>query len=206
MLASAPIDLRKGHDGLVSLVRMAYDADPYDGTIFVFVGRRAARRTGRRAARAPQHELCPGLPLTRAGVKRGFFNLERGRDAALVLQEIGARPCTADCPHERRPFDFQPVGEASYAWHRPAHPTRAEVVERSLRDAADAVVVRPAAAPGAEVDRPGFRRLHGEVVLALVEPRAAELARPEARQREDLSERASIADHSASVPKNSHAD
>lgn len=43
MLASAPIDLRKGHDGLVSLVRAAYDADPYDGTIFVFVGRRADR-------------------------------------------------------------------------------------------------------------------------------------------------------------------
>ena len=43
VLASAPVDLRRGHDGLVTLVRSLWKADPYSGTLFVFLGRRMDR-------------------------------------------------------------------------------------------------------------------------------------------------------------------
>jgi len=43
VLASEPIDLRRGHDGLVTLVRSLWRADPYSGTLFVFFGRRMDR-------------------------------------------------------------------------------------------------------------------------------------------------------------------
>lgn len=43
VLATEPVDLRRGHDGLISLVRSRWDADPYSGTLFVFVGRRRDR-------------------------------------------------------------------------------------------------------------------------------------------------------------------
>jgi len=43
VLATEPIDLRRGHDGLVTLVRTLWNADPYIGTLFVFFGRRMDR-------------------------------------------------------------------------------------------------------------------------------------------------------------------
>ena len=43
VLASEPIDLRRGHDGLVTLVGSLWKADPYSGTLFVFFGRRMDR-------------------------------------------------------------------------------------------------------------------------------------------------------------------
>ena len=38
-LATAPVDMRRGHDGLVAFVRSELGADPYEGDLFVFVGR-----------------------------------------------------------------------------------------------------------------------------------------------------------------------
>ena len=43
VLATAPVDLRRGHDGLVTLVQSLWKADPYSGTLFVFLGRRMDR-------------------------------------------------------------------------------------------------------------------------------------------------------------------
>lgn len=43
VLAPEPVDLRRGHDGLVTLVRSLWRADPYSGTLFVFFGRRMDR-------------------------------------------------------------------------------------------------------------------------------------------------------------------
>ena len=43
VLAPEPTDLRRGHDGLVTLVRAVWKADPYSGTLFVFFGRRMDR-------------------------------------------------------------------------------------------------------------------------------------------------------------------
>jgi transposase len=42
-LASEPVDLRRGHDGLVALVRSAWGLDPFAGHLFVFFGRRLDR-------------------------------------------------------------------------------------------------------------------------------------------------------------------
>jgi transposase len=42
-LATEPVDLRRGHDGLCALVRAMYGRDPYDGSVFAFVGRRGDR-------------------------------------------------------------------------------------------------------------------------------------------------------------------
>lgn len=43
VLATEPVDLRRGHDGLVTLVRAKWRADPYGGQLFVFFGRRMDR-------------------------------------------------------------------------------------------------------------------------------------------------------------------
>lgn len=42
-LASAPVDLRRGHDGLVAIVRGVWQLNPFDGHLFVFVGKRFDR-------------------------------------------------------------------------------------------------------------------------------------------------------------------
>jgi transposase len=42
-LAAEPVDLRRGHDGLVAIVRNVWRLDPYAGHLFVFLGRRLDR-------------------------------------------------------------------------------------------------------------------------------------------------------------------
>jgi transposase len=42
-LATEPVDLRRGHDGLSALVRARFKMDPLEGHLFVFVGRRVDR-------------------------------------------------------------------------------------------------------------------------------------------------------------------
>ena len=42
-LATEPVDLRRGHDGLFALVRASLGMDPFTGDLFVFVGRRGDR-------------------------------------------------------------------------------------------------------------------------------------------------------------------
>ena len=42
-LATEPVDLRRGHDGLVAIVRNTWRLDPYAGHLFVFLGRRLDR-------------------------------------------------------------------------------------------------------------------------------------------------------------------
>ncbi|MFI5301445.1 MAG: IS66 family insertion sequence element accessory protein TnpB [Polyangiales bacterium] len=43
LMSVEPIDLRRGHDGLVTLVRERYRADPYSGELYMFFGRRRDR-------------------------------------------------------------------------------------------------------------------------------------------------------------------
>jgi transposase len=42
-LATEPVDMRRGHDGLCALIRSQFRLDPYSGQVFVFVGRRRDR-------------------------------------------------------------------------------------------------------------------------------------------------------------------
>ena len=43
MVATKPIDFRKGHDRLAALVKNELDRDPFTGTVFVFRARKADR-------------------------------------------------------------------------------------------------------------------------------------------------------------------
>ncbi len=43
LVATKPVDFRKGADGLVALVREVLGHDPFSGTIFVFQSKRADR-------------------------------------------------------------------------------------------------------------------------------------------------------------------
>lgn len=42
-LATAPVDFRKGMDGLAAIVQSEFDLDPFSGAIFVFRAKRADR-------------------------------------------------------------------------------------------------------------------------------------------------------------------
>ena len=64
-LATEPVDMRRGHDGLLALVRALGIADPYSGHLFVFLGRRADR--------------CKILFWDRGGFVVAYNRLERGR-------------------------------------------------------------------------------------------------------------------------------
>lgn len=43
LVATNPVDFRKGHDGLSALVQSVLRKDPFTGTVFVFRSRRADR-------------------------------------------------------------------------------------------------------------------------------------------------------------------
>ena len=43
LVATQPVDFRKGHDGLAALVQSALMEDPFTGTVFVFRAKRADR-------------------------------------------------------------------------------------------------------------------------------------------------------------------
>lgn len=43
MVATKPVDFRKGHDGLAALVKNELHKDPFTGTVFVFGSRKADR-------------------------------------------------------------------------------------------------------------------------------------------------------------------
>jgi transposase len=64
-LATEPVDMRRGHDGLLALVNSLGIADPYSGHLFVFLGRRADR--------------CKILFWDRGGFVVAYKRLERGR-------------------------------------------------------------------------------------------------------------------------------
>ncbi len=43
LVATAPVDLRKSHDGLAALVRQVLGEDPLSSSLFVFANKRADR-------------------------------------------------------------------------------------------------------------------------------------------------------------------
>jgi len=43
LVATQPVDFRKGHDGLAALVQSVLEEDPFTGTVFVFRAKRADR-------------------------------------------------------------------------------------------------------------------------------------------------------------------
>jgi transposase len=70
-MATESVDMRRGHDGLLALVRALGVADPYSGHLFVFLGRRADR--------------CKILYWHRGGFVVTYKRLERGRFALPAI-------------------------------------------------------------------------------------------------------------------------
>lgn len=104
-LASAPIDLRAGHDGLFARVRDALGHDPASGHLFVFYGRRKDR--------------IKILLAQRGGLVVYYKRLERGRfaippipaaTASLELDAValGMLLDGIDLTHVRRPPLWEP--------------------------------------------------------------------------------------------------
>jgi transposase len=105
-LASGPVDMRCGHDGLLAVVRSRWDLDPYSGHLFVFLGRRSDRAKILYWDRG-------GFVLYYKRLERGRFKLpkvdpEQGRieidstDLAMLLEGI-------DLSSVRRPAQWRPV-------------------------------------------------------------------------------------------------
>ena len=87
-LAMRPVDFRKGHDGLSSLVQQTFGRDPFSGAVFVFRSKRADRikilvfdRTGLVLA----HKRLEGGKFVWPGMRDGVMRCDR-RMGDLRLQ------------------------------------------------------------------------------------------------------------------------
>ena len=111
MVATKPIDLRKGHDGLAALVKNELRKDPFTGTFFVFRAKKADRLkllywdgsglmhaspAGQRMAYKPLEEHI----FTWPAVKDGVMNLGHAQFEALFsgLDWRRARAIEAHAP------------------------------------------------------------------------------------------------------------
>jgi len=105
MIATKPVDFRKGHDGLAALVKNELRKEPFTGTVFVF-----------RAKRADRLKLLywdgTGLVMAYKRLEEHRFTWPAIRDGLMTLEPrpvrsavLGAR--LASCPGHRsaRPRD-----------------------------------------------------------------------------------------------------
>ena len=66
VVATRPVDFRKGHDGLVAVVEHELGLDPYSGIVFVFRPKRADHVTlCVLVFRSPAAGECQGLVISR---------------------------------------------------------------------------------------------------------------------------------------------
>lgn len=72
-LAVEPTDMRRGHDGLIAVVKNAWGLDPFSGHLFVFLGKRRDR--------------CKIVFWDRGGFVLYYKRLERGRFSALKARD-----------------------------------------------------------------------------------------------------------------------
>ena len=104
-LASQPVDLRRGHDGLVAIVRGTWRLNPFDGHLFVFLGKRLNR--------------VKILAWDRNGFVLYYKRLSQGRfrlpDIASGADRVEMDPTTLamlldgiDVKHVRRPARWTP--------------------------------------------------------------------------------------------------
>ena len=84
VLATESIGLRRGHDGLVTLVRSPWKANPYSGTLFVFFGRRMDR--------------AKVLFFSAGGFVVSYKRLERGRFSMPRIPEGAAQTSASETP------------------------------------------------------------------------------------------------------------
>lgn len=80
-VSAEPVDMRRGHDGLTSLVKNVWGLDPFSGHLFVFLGKRRDR--------------CKIVFFDRGGFVLYYKRLEKGRFVLPRLAE-GERTATID--------------------------------------------------------------------------------------------------------------
>jgi IS66 Orf2 like protein len=76
LLATRPVDFRKGMDGLAVLVQQALRADPFAGDVFIFRLKRADRVTLR--GLAPKRSFWPEAQLVRSLTRKAAAARTRG--------------------------------------------------------------------------------------------------------------------------------
>jgi len=83
LVATRPVDFRKGMDGLAALVRESLGSDPYSGVIYVF--------RAKRADRVKAVAVVPGAGCQAAGEELVSLAADqRRRDASDILAALGA--------------------------------------------------------------------------------------------------------------------
>ena len=86
MVATKPVDFRKGADGLAALVRESLAADPFSGAVYVF-----------RAKRADRIKLVfwdgTGLCLFAKRLEDGIFRWPRVEDGVMHCRPRNCRRC-----------------------------------------------------------------------------------------------------------------
>lgn len=87
MVATRPVDFRKGAEGLAALVRETMGADPFSGTVYVF-----------QAKRADRVKLVfwdgTGVVLVAKRLEDGEFRWPKIADGTLQLTSAQSRPCS----------------------------------------------------------------------------------------------------------------
>ena len=79
-LATEPIDLRRGHDGLFAIVRNQWRMDPFAGHLYAFVGRRG-NRVKIRLPRIREGATSITLDATQLGMLLDGIDVEHVRRA-----------------------------------------------------------------------------------------------------------------------------
>jgi transposase len=111
MVATKPIDFRKGHDSLAALVKNELHKDPFTGTVFVFRAKKTDRLkllywdgTGLVMAykRLEEHEFT--WPAVKDGARNGAL-------ASGLTNSVTPRPGTrpGDPAQARRPAQWRPL-------------------------------------------------------------------------------------------------
>jgi transposase len=107
LIATQPVDFRKGHDGLAALVQSTLKEDPFTGTVFVFRAKRADRLkilfwdgTGLVMAYKRLEETAFAWPIIRDGVmtlnRAQFEALFAGLDWRKVRALEARKPAAAE--------------------------------------------------------------------------------------------------------------
>lgn len=103
-LASEPIDMRRGHDGLFAVVK-SWGMDPFSGDLYCFVGRRRDR-----AKVLVWHR--GGFVLLYKRLEQGRFRIPRvpdgSRTATLDATDLAMLLDGIDLDHVRRPKLWDP--------------------------------------------------------------------------------------------------
>lgn len=86
LVATQPVDFRKGHDGLAALVQSVLREDPFTGTVFVFRARRADRLKilfWEGSGLVMAYKRLEGSTFTWPAVRDGVMTLNRAQFEAL---------------------------------------------------------------------------------------------------------------------------